>query len=420
MQLAPLQLGMLSDWDSSSSASNDSSSYNSSSNNVDRITAAHALSLLGNCALEMKTKAALKAFGEAGGGGHSPAGGGAAATVPGLVAPLLRSGVATLAERAAALLGNLCGEPTLRAQLAADARAVGDLVKLLPASAGAGAAAAATAAAAAAAASPAGLGGGLAPRRVKKSDAAAAPAAAVADVELTLSVLAALSNVLVEESARQAAAEAKLTTRLLPLLGVVAPATIPARAASALSRLAREPSAAAVLVSNDGEGGAAAIARFVQARVGGISGQLSLTAGIAAGGTAAAAAAAEAEAAGALEAGVRTLTVLIAAGDAATRTALVGCAAAALMACVDADGATEGVVGNAALAIADLGKEAALLPRLALLHPITPLLKACHRRTGAAQKNAAIACARLAHHPPMLETLKENNGLELIYRYVQP
>jgi len=56
------------------------------------------------------------------------------ATTPGLVAPLLRSGVNTLAERAASLLGNLCGEPVLRAQLAADNRAVADLVKLLPAS----------------------------------------------------------------------------------------------------------------------------------------------------------------------------------------------------------------------------------------------------------------------------------------------
>ena len=59
-------------------------------------------------------------------------------------------------------------------------------------------------------------------------------------------------------------------------------------------------------------------------------------------------------------------------------------------------------------------------PSIDALEPIKPLLAVCHKRTGTAQKNAAIACARLASHPKMLETLKANNGLELIYRYVQP
>ena len=64
-----------------------------------------------------------------------------------------------------------------------------------------------------------------------------------------------------------------------------------------------------------------------------------------------------------------------------------------------APNASDGVVGNAALAVADLAKETALLPALEKLKPVAPLLRACHSRTGAAQKNAAIACARLAHHP---------------------
>ena len=80
----------------------------------------------------------------------------------------------------------------------------------------------------------------------------------------------------------------------------------------------------------------------------------------------------------------------------------------------------DGAAGNAALAIGDLARERDLLPRLAALEPVAPLLAVCHKRTGAAQKNAAIACARLATHSGMLETLKANNGLELIYRYVQP
>ena len=122
----------------------------------------------------------------------------------------------------------------------------------------------------------------------------------------------------------------------------------------------------------------------------------------------------------ATESAVRALTVLIAGAGAEARRTLAACAARALVGCVAAPNASDGVVGNAALAVADLAKETALLPALEKLKPVAPLLRACHSRTGAAQKNAAIACARLAHHPEMLETLKENNGLELIYRYVRP
>jgi len=56
----------------------------------DNITVAHALSLLGNCTLETKTKAALRAYGEGGGAGGGAGagggggGGGAGGTVPGL------------------------------------------------------------------------------------------------------------------------------------------------------------------------------------------------------------------------------------------------------------------------------------------------------------------------------------------------
>ena len=362
---------------------------------ADRVAAAHALSLLGNCALESKTKAALRSFGERGGGGHDAWGG---ATVPGLVAPLLRDESMTLAERAAALLGNLCGEPALRYQLARDAAAVGDLVGLL---------AKATTTEEKEKRTPAGLGAGLAARRGKTAaDGSSPPALRVENEAMTLSALAALSNVLLEESARSAAFEAKAVHRLLPLLGVTRPAAIAARAVTALSRLAREPGSAAALAAAPA---AASVARFVEARLAaGTSGTTSDDTSDAA------------EGAGALEAGVRTLAVLIATADADTRARLCGCAGGALVACLASEGASDGVVGNAALAVADLAKEAALLPRLAELEPVSRLLKVCRARTGAAQKNAAIACARLAHHPPMLETLKESNGLELIYRYVRP
>ena len=106
---------------------------------------------------------------------------------------------------------------------------------------------------------------------------------------------------------------------------------------------------------------------------------------------------------------------------AAARLALAECASEALVECIRAGELVgDGVVGNAALAIGDLAKEGTGRDKFAALEPVKPLLAVCHKRTGAAQKNAAIACARLASHPKMLETLKANNGLELIYRYVQP
>lgn len=345
-----------------------------------RLRAAHALSLLGNCALEPETKAALRSFG---------AGDASRGTVPGRVAAALRCGVPALAERAAAMLGNLCGDAEMRAALANDPRATLDLVALLPAP---------VARAAPAVPAGLGLGSGLGARTKQKPNASAS-LDAVEDPELAASVLAALSNALVEPAARRAAAGSNATAKLLALLRVKTPETVAARAATSLSRLAREATVAAEMCARDGEGGAAAMARFVETSVAedGASSSSAAT-----------------------EAAVRALAVLVAGADPDARRALAACAARALVACVSAPNASDGVVGNAALAVADLAKETASLPALEKLRPVAPLLRACHSRTGAAQKNAAIACARLAHHPSMLETLKENNGLELIYRYVRP
>jgi hypothetical protein len=62
------------------------------------------------------------------------------------------------------------------------------------------------------------------------------------------------------------------------------------------------------------------------------------------------------------------------------------------------------------------------LASLETLEPalVPSLLAACRHRKGAAQKNAAIACARLARHAPFMAALKEHHGIELIYSYVKP
>ena len=253
-----------------------------------RLRAAHALSLLGNCALEPETKAALRSF------GASDASRG---TVPGRVAAVLRCGVSALAERAAAMLGNLCGDAEMRAALAEDPRATLDLVALLPAP---------VAPPAPAAPQGLGLGSGLSERTKQTPNANASDDFdVVEDPELAASVLAALSNALVEPAARRAAAGSNATVKLLALMRVKTPETVAARAATSLSRLAREANVAAEMCAMRGEGAAAAMARFVETSVGEDGAAASSTA---------------------TESAVRALTVLIAGAGAEARRTLAACA----------------------------------------------------------------------------------------------
>ena len=91
----------------------------------------------------------------------------------------------------------------------------------------------------AAAKAPAGMGAGLAGLRVK----AASPrdTVHVKDPELVLNVLAALANATADVTAAAAAGAAGATGRLAKLLAASDP-TVGARAATVLSRLARDPS----------------------------------------------------------------------------------------------------------------------------------------------------------------------------------
>ena len=343
-----------------------------------KLAAAHALSLLGNCAVDAKARIALtRAVG---------------ADAPGKIAPVLRCGTPVLAERAATLLGNMCADGRMRAEFAANERGISDLCALLPKNEKNERATA----------SPAGMGAGLpglgARDADKESDAPIDPSP-VRDCELVLNVLAALANVSVDAAAASTIGGAGAAPRLARLLSASDP-LVAGRAATVLSRIARDPSTARGMCGaggSNGDGVAATVAKFVVWRLASDAGD------------------------GAIEPAVRTLAVLANGGDAGARLSLAKHAAGALVECVRRwDVVGDGAAGNAALAIGDLARERDLLPRLAALEPVAPLLAVCHKRTGAAQKNAAIACARLATHSGMLETLKANNGLELIYRYVQP
>lgn len=348
-----------------------------------KLAAAHALSLLGNCAVDAKARMALaKAVGK---------------DAPGKIARVLRCGTPVLAERAAALLGNMCADGRMRADFAANERGISELCALLQKNEKNERGTRAPSAA-----SPAGMGAGLPGLGARDADGksdASTDLSPVGDSELVLNVLAALANVSVDAAAAATIGGAGAASRLVRLLSASDP-LVAARAATVLSRIARDPSTARRMCGpggSNGDGVAATIAKFVVRRL-----------------------ASDARD-GAIEPAVRTLAVLANGGDVAARLALAEHAAGALVECVRRwDVVGDGAAGNAALAIGDLAREGDLLPRLAALEPVAPLLQVCHKRTGAAQKNAAIACARLATHSGMLETLKANNGLELIYRYVQP
>ena len=116
---------------------------------------------------------------------------------------------------------------------------------------------------------------------------------------------------------------------------------------------------------------------------------------------------------------VRLLALLAVAGGAASEAALGGGAPAALVALLSDTTAPDGLVGNAALAASELARGDAGLETLAQLDPVPALIKVAHTRRGTAQKNAAIALARLARDPACLEKIRELHGFEIIAAYVK-
>uniref|UniRef100_A0A6U0DLZ5 Uncharacterized protein n=1 Tax=Micromonas pusilla TaxID=38833 RepID=A0A6U0DLZ5_MICPS len=299
---------------------------------------------------------------------------------------------------------------------------------------------------------PVGLGLGLAARRdardgadaretpsgAKKNDPADAATEGLSRLETAASVLAALSNVLLEPRARawvRGHAD-QAVQKLLPWLfahttttddriaETEASATAASRAAATLSRCAREREVILALRSDRGAGGASTVARFVAATAHRV---LSMDA------SESPSFAAESAA---LDGGTRALALVASFADAFATDAkegdrleasvlastLADATASSLAACVSSSAVSDGVVGNAALALGDFARFDSLFSSLEKTEPalVPCLLAACRERKGAAQKNAAIACARLARHAPFMASLKEHHGLELIYSYVKP
>ena len=287
---------------------------------------------------------------------------------------------------------------------------------------------------------PVGLGLGLGLDDARRKEPPGGRAAEAADFETAASVLAALSNVLLEPSARawvRANAE-RVVEKLLPWLLVTGDANVSdvadaenknsawvvaSRAAATLSRCAREKETTRALLSARGAGGALVTARFVAQTAQRVLATDTSDPSFAA--------------AAALDGGTRVLALAAAsfaafdgdvdvdvdASDAeATALGVARAAGSSLAACVCSPKVPDGVVGNAALALGDLARLDRVSASLESLEPgaVPSLLAACRARAGAAQKNAAIACARLARRAPHMAALKEHHGLELIYAYVKP
>ena len=118
---------------------------------------------------------------------------------PGKIARVLRCGTPVLAERAAALLGNMCADGRMRADFAANERGISELCALLPKNEKNERGTRAPSAA-----SPAGMGAGLPGLGARDADGksdASTDLSPVGDSELVLNVLAALANVSVDAAA---------------------------------------------------------------------------------------------------------------------------------------------------------------------------------------------------------------------------
>ena len=80
------------------------------------------------------------------------------------------------------------------------------------------------------------------------------------------------------------------------------------------------------------------------------------------------------------------------------------------------------LVGNAALCVSELARSEAVMERLdhqGAIELIEPLTKIAHKRTGSAQRNAAIALARMAKTPQYIDKLREHHAFEIIAKYVK-
>eukprot|EP00656_Telonema_subtile_P038688 TRINITY_DN4390_c0_g2_i2.p1 TRINITY_DN4390_c0_g2~~TRINITY_DN4390_c0_g2_i2.p1 ORF type:complete len:807 (+),score=282.11 TRINITY_DN4390_c0_g2_i2:28-2421(+) len=78
----------------------------------------------------------------------------------------------------------------------------------------------------------------------------------------------------------------------------------------------------------------------------------------------------------------------------------------------------QGFVGNLSMLISRVAGNAENLDLFASY--VAPLVTIMHKTSGATQKNAAIACAKLARKPEYLQQIRDLHGIEIMFHYVKP
>lgn len=74
--------------------------------------------------------------------------------------------------------------------------------------------------------------------------------------------------------------------------------------------------------------------------------------------------------------------------------------------------------GNLSMIISKVAQDEANLDLLGDF--VEPLVTIMHKTSGATQKNAAIACAKLARNPTYLQQIRDLHGIEIMFHYVRP
>ncbi|GLI69147.1 hypothetical protein VaNZ11_013704 [Volvox africanus] len=363
----------------------------STSNNLARLVAllanakppvqAVALALMGNCMVDKTIKAAMAAEWSS-----------STSTAASCFLGLLRSRNVVLVEKAAVLLGNMSTDAALRKEILARHGVVVQQLVLL-------------------ACDGSGSGGNSEELDLRR-------AAATALLNLTVDDA---GQRLVSEEVESLAKLNRLAMSLPPADRVLA-----ARAAGICARIAKAPAGSAMLVD-----------------LGAIAGMVAVAAIALDGMEATDSTGVDSDPLMALlDAAVRVLTIVTSPEDVVRAAQLVDAGGVAMLmrAVQFASGGTatkgagrsgrggarasalgESVLANAVLCLAGLARCKEYLGTLRKADPVPALVAVAYEGRGnTASKNAAIALARMAHEPDMLEKLRELHGIEIIYQYVKP
>lgn len=339
---------------------------------------------------------------------------------------LLASTSEPVAEKAAVLLGNMCGDASLRAAIQAQdsimlslllLTAHGRMIQKAGTGAGKGAAKATP------------IGTELRSAASTALFNAAMDAAGQQALAKHASAIGALLSVCDPSSSASTSGASVSSDALSSSSQVAEPAvptaTLRARAAGIISRIAKCPEGSNKLA----ELGAIPIMLAAAAAAVDIMEAHAQTASS----SDAPAKPATSDASGLLDAAVRTITVLTASDNLTLAQQVVDANGLTMllrvirmqMPAVQMDGGQsigwEAILGNAALCIGGVVRFKQFHAALREMDAVAALVKVAYDGKGnTASKNAAIALARMAHDTAMLERLRELHGIEIIYQYVKP